>query len=82
MGRTDSHGSLRKKVKTSKQKQFEPEIFIDRESDFASIKISPGIEAKSYVKDGIVFSEDKHGRVIEIQVLNLSQLAKKKTSAA
>ncbi len=73
MGHRNSHGSLSKKVKG---RQEFPKIHVDRDSDFASIKIAPGIESKSYVKDGFVFCEDKNGQVIEIQVLNLSELKK------
>lgn len=51
-----------------------PQIFIDKANDFAAIKIAKGIEHKSYQKDGVIFCEDKAGRVIEIQVLNLSKL--------
>ena len=75
MGRTHSNGSLRRKVK---EKQAFPQILVDQQADFASIKLAPGVEAKSYAKDGFVFCEDKKGRVIEVQVLNLSELRKKK----
>lgn len=78
MGRRNSHDSLSRKVRA--RRAF-PQIYVDRDSDFASIKIAPGIEKKSYVKDGIVFCEDEKGQVIEIQVLNLSEL-NKKTSVA
>ncbi len=63
------NGELSKKVKS----QY-PEIYLDHESDFALIKIAKGIEAKSYFKDGFVFCEDSKGRVIEVQILNLSDL--------
>ena len=53
-----------------------PEIFLDKENDFASIRLADGIEAKSYEKDGFIFLEDSKGKVIEIQILNLSRLAK------
>ena len=79
MGRTHRNGSLRKSVKT---KQAFPQIFADQQADFVSIKLAPGVEAKSYVKDGFVFCEDKKGRVIEVQVLNLSELHKKKDEDA
>ncbi|MGK5083343.1 hypothetical protein WDW37_08545 [Bdellovibrionota bacterium FG-1] len=75
MGRAHRNGSLRKKVDAV---QVFPQILVDAEADFASIKLAPGIEAKSYAKDGFVFCEDKKGRVIEVQVLNLSELHKKK----
>ena len=61
-----------------RKKEKLPLIFVDKDSDFASIKISKGIEAKSYEKDGFVFSEDKKGNIIEIQILNLSQIKKDK----
>lgn len=80
MGRINRNGSLSKKVRA---KKTYPSVSIDVDSDFASIKIAEGIEAKSYLKDGLVFLEDSKGRVIEIQVLNLSDLSKvKKNSAA
>jgi hypothetical protein len=60
-----------------------PEVFVDADADFASIKLAPGVEAKSYERDGFIFCEDKSGKVIEVQVLNLSALKKLKgTSAA
>ncbi len=68
MGRNNSHGKLSKKVDSF------PKVFIDKENDFAAIKIAKGVEHKSYEKDGFIFCEDKLGRVIEIQVLNLSKL--------
>jgi hypothetical protein len=79
MGRPNSHGQFRKKTITKPTVRFEPLIFVDHDSDFASIKISSGVEAKSYVKDGFVFCENSKGKIIEIQVLNLSQLTKKVT---
>lgn len=60
---------------------MEPKIFIDAKNDFASIKIKEGIEAKSYEKDGFIFCEDKDGNIIEIQILNLADLAKLKDVA-
>lgn len=68
MGRHNGHGKLSKKIESF------PKVFIDKENDFAAIKIAKGIEHKSYEKDGFIFCEDKAGRVIEIQVLNLSKL--------
>lgn len=68
---------LRKKVKATL-----PQVFVDKDADFASIKIADGIEAKSYVKDGFVFSEDKKGNIIEIQILNLSEIKKTKKKSA
>lgn len=55
---------------------------MDADLDFASIKLAAGIEAKSYEKDGFIFCEDAKGRVIEIQVLNLSDLKKSKKRSA
>ena len=68
MGRNNSHDKLSNKVTTF------PQVFIDKENDFAAIKIAKGIEHKSYEQDGFIFCEDKSGRIIEIQVLNLSKL--------
>jgi hypothetical protein len=82
MGRINRNGKFRKKVALKKSQAFEPQVFVDYDADFASIKIAPGIEARSYLKDGFVFSEDKKGRVIEVQVLNLSELGKNKTNPA
>ena len=82
MGGTHRNGSIRKKVtrsKTPRRREITPQIFIDREADFASIKLAPGIEARSYLKDGFVFCEDAEHNVIEIQILNLSSLAKEPT---
>jgi hypothetical protein len=71
MARTHRHGKLsgKKVVKT-------PEIFLDKDNDFAAIRLGHGIETKSYEKDGFLFSEDAKGQIIEIQILNLSTLAK------
>ena len=69
MDRAHHSGSFRKKNVSG----F-PEIHIDREADFASIKIAPGVETRSYLKNGIVICEDRGGRVIEIQLLNLTSL--------
>ena len=68
MGRNNSHDKLPNKV------GILPQVFIDKESDFAAIKIAKGIEHKSYEQDGFIFCEDKAGRIIEIQFLNLSKL--------
>lgn len=79
MGRSHHSGSLRNKKRV---KEY-PEVFIDREADFASIKIAPGVESRSYMKDGFVVCEDRNGRVIEIQLLNLKEmLSSKKRLAA
>ncbi|MEK6579206.1 MAG: DUF2283 domain-containing protein [Bdellovibrionota bacterium] len=69
MARNNGHGKLSNKKLKSK-----PEIYLDKDHDFASIKLTNGIEAKSYQKDGFVFLEDKKGKIIEIQILNLSQI--------
>ena len=80
MGRRNRNGPVRrKKVKSRKF----PQVFVDPDADFASIKLAPGIEARSYEKEGFVFCEDASGNVIEIQLLNLSSLkGLKRTSAA
>ena len=62
------------RLKIKKTVESFPQIFIDKANDFVAIKIAKGIEHKSYEKDGFIFCEDKSGRVIEIQVLNLSKL--------
>lgn len=80
MGRRHGHGSVRKKK--VKAEEF-PQIHVDANADFASIKLAAGVESRSYQKDGFIFCEDKNGQIIEIQVLNLSDLKDlKKTSAA
>jgi hypothetical protein len=61
----------KKPSKQAKSQEF-PVVSIDQDADFASIKLAPGIEAKSYLKDGVLFSEDAKGRVIELQILNVS----------
>ena len=79
MGRRNGDGPVRTKKRL---KEF-PRVFIDSDSDFASVKLAPGVEARSYEKDGFVFCEDARGTVIEVQLLNLSALsATKPTSAA
>jgi len=78
MGRHHRYGSVRKNVK----RVTFPRIYVDRESDYASIKLLPGVEARSYVKEGFAFCEDKKGRIIEVQILNLSQLKKESTASA
>lgn len=59
-----------------------PQIFVDRDADFASIKFRPGVEAYSYVKDGFLFCEDKQGRILELQILNLSHWKKPRIRSA
>lgn len=79
MDRAYHHGSLRNK----KSVNAFPEVYIDKGADFASIKIAPGVENRSYVKDGVVVCEDAKGRIIEIQLLNLQSLltAKRRLAA-
>ena len=79
MGRRNSHGSISRKVKS---RGVFPQIYVDREADFASIKLAPGIEKKSYIKDGFAICENDKGQIIEIQVLNLSELKKISNSSA
>ncbi len=67
----NGHGRLSKKL-TKKM----PEVYVDKELDFASIKLAKGVEVRSYAKDGFIFCEDSRGRIIEVQVLNLSHLKK------
>ena len=70
MDRTHHHGSIRNK----KGVKVHPEVYIDKDADFASIKIAPGVESRSYVKDGVVVCEDQKGHIIEVQFLNLKAL--------
>ncbi len=80
MGSRNGHGPVRRKKVESNE--F-PQVFVDADSDFASIKIAPGVEARSYEKGGFVFCEDEKGNVIEVQLLNLSSLKRlKRTPAA
>jgi hypothetical protein len=73
MGRNHHHGPVRKgQIKKS---DF-PKIYYDKNLDFASVKIAPGIESRSYTKDGFVFCENDKGVIIEIQILNPSKLAR------
>ena len=79
MARAHSHDNFSGKVKIkpkkpskeAKSQEFSV-VSIDQDADFASIKLAPGIEANSYLKDGVLFSEDAKGRVIELQILNVS----------
>lgn len=50
-----------------------PQVYFDARHDLLSVKLVAGVEAKSYLKDGHLFSEDAEGRIIEIQILNLAQ---------
>jgi len=63
------------KKRPSKKLKGMPKIFFDKDNDFASIRLTDGIEAKSYEKDSFIFLEDSKGKIIEIQILNLSRLA-------
>jgi len=79
MDRTHSHakfsGQMKMKAKKPSREKKVPQfpvVSIDKDADFASIKLAPGIEARSYLKDGVLFSEDAKGRVIELQIVNLS----------
>ena len=58
---------VKKKV-INKLKPF-PKVNIDKENNFISIKFNKGIEAKSYLKKGILFSENTEGEVLEIQIV-------------
>lgn|GEM_PF-4250944 len=58
-----------------------PQFFRDLEHDFLAIKLAPGIESRSYVKDGCVISEDADGKVLEIQVLSVSNFSSGSRSA-
>ena len=79
MDRINHHGSLRNKKTVNDY----PEVFIDKDADFASIKIGPGVESRSYERDGVIVCEDQKGRTIEIQLLNLrSLLSSRKRLAA
>ncbi len=78
MGSHNGHGKISKKNVKNKF----PQIYVDKDLDFASIKLSKGIEEKSYEKDGFIFCEDKKGNIIEIQILNLSDLKKLEKFAA
>jgi hypothetical protein len=73
MARRHRSGKLPKKNVKSKAEAF-PVVILDAENDFASIRLSKGIEKCSYEKDGILFSENAKGQVIEIQILNVSKL--------
>jgi len=53
-----------------------PLVKVDQENDFASIKLAQGVEAKSFERGGFLFSLDAKGKVIEVQIMNLSLLGK------
>ena len=59
-----------------------PKVFVSHEHDFASVKLSSEIEAKSYLKNGLLVSEDQSGKIIEVQILNLSDHQDKSESAS
>ena len=75
MGRHHRHDSLRR---TKVDEEF-PSIYYDPHLNFASIKLAPGIESRSYEKGGYIFCEDKRGAIIEIQILNPKRTAKAKS---
>jgi hypothetical protein len=56
-----------------------PKVSIDSEFGIAAITLAPGIEAKSYVQDGFLFSENADGEIIEIQILNVSSMQRQKS---
>lgn len=64
----NSHGKLSKKKVTKKKtsKTIYPEILVDKDNNFLSIKLKEGIEKKSYSKKGILFSENEEGEIIEL----------------
>lgn len=78
MDRAYHPGSFRNK----KSLNDYPVVYIDKGADFASIKLAPGVESRSYVKDGVVVCEDQKGRIIEIQLLNLKALLSPKKRLA
>ncbi len=51
-----------------------PHVVIDKENNFTSIKLKEGIETLSYIRDGVLFSEDSDGNIIEIQILSIEGL--------
>ena len=58
-----------KVTKKSVKKTSYPKIYQDKDNNYLSIKLKPGIESKSYLKKGILFLEDENGEVVEIQVM-------------
>jgi hypothetical protein len=79
MGRRNGHGPVRKKK--VKRSEF-PQVYVDTAADFAAIKLACGVESRSYQRDGFVFLEDKSGNIIEVQILNLSELKNLKDTSA
>lgn len=71
MASNNRDGKLSKKkvAKKSTKKISYPKIYQDKENNYLSIKLKPGIETKSYLKKGILFLEDENGEVVEIQVI-------------
>ena len=69
-----------RRISRKRVKRKFPSITIDTENDFAAIKLRAGVEARSYQKRGFIFCEDKLGRLIEIQILNLPRSARKKVA--
>lgn len=76
MARHHSDGQFRKTKVSTKSLEF-PNVYVDRENDFATIRLAPGIESKAYKKGGFIFCEDRRGKIIEIQLLSLKGLSKK-----
>ena len=62
-----------RKSKSTSVKKAYPLVHFDKENEFVSIKLSSGIEKKSYTKSGIVFSENSLGEIIELQILDLER---------
>ena len=54
MARPHGHGKL-----SNKQTVKTPAIYLDKENNFASIRLAKGVEAQSYEKTVFVFSEFK-----------------------
>ena len=72
MARDNSSNKLSKKKVVKKTKAIKsayPKILRDVENNFLSIKFKAGIGAKSYLKKGILFSENENGEVIEVQIV-------------
>lgn len=71
-----------KRIPTEKVKSADyPKVHFDKANDFASIKFRPGVEAKSYLKDGLIICENAKHEVIEVQILNVSALVVKKSTS-
>lgn len=57
------------KKKASKSRATFPKVYQDKDNNYISIKLKPGIETTSYLKKGILFFENEDGEVIEVQVV-------------